>query len=528
MCPVAQAQDDTTHSHLHRVQTYALEIGHELGLPDTELKALRAAAILHDVGKLAVPEHIISKPGKLSPEEFEKMKTHTVVGGEIVEQLNFPFAVAPMVRGHHEKWDGSGYPDGLAGEDIPIGARILSAVDCFDALVTDRQYRRALTLPEAIEIVRRESGKAFDPRIVALLDQRHEQLERLARSSFPTTCQPMSALKVMRGNAPDAGLEVSQPGAGAGDGAKDSVERLRRLVKVRSAVNSVAEALQSIPQVSRLVVAAGALSALLREMVTHDALVLFERVENRLLVQGAAGVDQEFLSRLEVPEGRGVAGWVALNRKPILNADPKVEPGMAPDTELRAVLGVPLLCQESLRGVICLYRRQKDSFTRADLQVIEYLAHRIAEIALEAKAPVVDEGRPEPSTDEPMQVITVALQGVPSAEAGGPAAERLVQRCLDIARESLTSGACERIGRNELAVWIRDVPTESIGLQLGALQTKLGELSQQGLGPVNPAIEAITINPDSTLNTTSFGASRSEQKPGASRPAYEPLTDTNR
>src|SRR5207247_111146 len=133
-----EAKDQTTYDHLERVEVYALAVGKELGLCDSELEALRASALLHDIGKLAVPGYIISKPGKLTPEEFEKMKVHPVVGAEILEQVDFPYPVVPIVRAHHEKWDGSGYPSGLKGEAIPIGARILSAVDCPDALASDR------------------------------------------------------------------------------------------------------------------------------------------------------------------------------------------------------------------------------------------------------------------------------------------------------------------------------------------------------------------------------------------------------
>src|SRR5207245_6265554 len=113
----------------------------QLKIRNPSMEALHAAALLHDIGKTAMPEHIISKPGRLSPEEFEKMKIHTLVGAEILERVRFPYPVVPIVRAHHEKWDGSGYPMGLKGAEIPLGARILSAVDYLDALASDPQYR---------------------------------------------------------------------------------------------------------------------------------------------------------------------------------------------------------------------------------------------------------------------------------------------------------------------------------------------------------------------------------------------------
>ena len=161
-----EAKDHTTHDHLQRVQIYALELGKKMELNEDQLQALRAASILHDIGKLAVPEHIISKPGKLTAEEFEKMKIHPVVGAEILARVQFPYDVVPIVRAHHERWNGTGYPDGLKGEEIPIGARILSVVDCLDALASDRQYRRALPLDEAMAVIVAEAGKSYEPRIV--------------------------------------------------------------------------------------------------------------------------------------------------------------------------------------------------------------------------------------------------------------------------------------------------------------------------------------------------------------------------
>src|ERR1700722_815467 len=142
-----------TRGHLRRVRVYALGIGQDLGLTGDELEALQAGALLHDIGKLAVPEYILTKPGKLTAQEFAKMKVHPLVGAEIVEQVQFPYPVAPIVRAHHEKWDGSGYPFGLRGRDIPMGARILSAVDHLDALASDREYRCALPLDEAMKLI---------------------------------------------------------------------------------------------------------------------------------------------------------------------------------------------------------------------------------------------------------------------------------------------------------------------------------------------------------------------------------------
>src|ERR1700722_331719 len=177
-----EAKDHTTHTHLQRVRTYAVEIAKDLGLSAGEIEALRAAALLHDIGKLGVPEHIINKPGKLTPEEFERMKVHPLVGAEILDRVAFPYPVAPIVRSHHERWDGSGYPAGLVGEDIPIGARILAAVDCLDALASDRQYRPAIPLDQAMNTVREKSGTWFDPKVVALLEHRYVALEHMAQT----------------------------------------------------------------------------------------------------------------------------------------------------------------------------------------------------------------------------------------------------------------------------------------------------------------------------------------------------------
>src|SRR5438874_3240507 len=162
------AKDQTTHFHVRRVQVYCGRLGELMGLSAGEIKALKAGALLHDIGKLAVPDHILNKPGKLTEAEFDRMKIHTTVGAQILERVGFPYPVVPIVRYHHEQWDGRGYPEALKGEEIPLTARILSVVDCFDSVREERPYRRGMTRDEACSMLRRGAGGHFDPRVVEL------------------------------------------------------------------------------------------------------------------------------------------------------------------------------------------------------------------------------------------------------------------------------------------------------------------------------------------------------------------------
>src|SRR5258706_3329737 len=238
------AKDATTHEHLRRVQTYAVDIGKELGLTDSELDALRAASVLHDIGKLAVPEHIISKPGRLTLEEFEKMKIHPIVGAEILEQVDFPYPVVPIVRAHHETWDGSGYPHGLKGEQIPIGARILSAVDCLDALATDRKYRRALPLDEAMSKIASESGTTFDPNVIAILQARYRELEQKALQMPMNRRKLSTSAPTANGIAPATGLEITRPSVNGGQ--SEPLRFMDSIAAARQEVQSLFELTQDI------------------------------------------------------------------------------------------------------------------------------------------------------------------------------------------------------------------------------------------------------------------------------------------
>jgi diguanylate cyclase (GGDEF)-like protein/putative nucleotidyltransferase with HDIG domain len=369
-----EAKDHTTRDHLARVQYYAVEIGKEMGLTEEELNALRAASLLHDIGKLAVPEHIITKPGKLTPQEFEKMKIHPVVGAEILEQVNFPYSVAPIVKAHHERWDGNGYPLGLAGEEIPLGARILAAVDCLDALASDRQYRRALPLDQAMAVVLDESGKSYDPRVVEILVRRYHQLEEEAmRLNKPGSKLSIDA-RIERGKAPAAGF--------ASVAAEDPQRDFRSQIaaagrEAQYTLELVSELGNSLGMAEMLSV----LSSRLTQLIPCDSIAVYERGDNVLKPVYVDGRDRMLFSSLQIPLGEGLSGWVAKHNKTILNGNPSVEPGYLNDPKkfslLRSALSVPLTGQEGIVGVLTLYRADADAFAPDHLRILSGISSKI-------------------------------------------------------------------------------------------------------------------------------------------------------
>ncbi len=371
------AKDQTTHDHLQRVQIYAMEIARELGLDESEQSALRAAAMLHDIGKLAVPEHIISKPGRLTPEEFEKMKIHPIVGAEILERVQFPYPVVPIVRAHHEKWDGSGYPYGISGEDIPIGARILSVVDCLDALATDRQYRRALPLDEAMKIVQSESGKAFDPRVVDILSRRYVELEQQAQAVKKPE-KLSTEVKIKNGQAPAAGFEG---GHSESKSKSASVDFLNSIAAARQEVQALFEISQDLGNSLSLDETLSVLAVRLRKIIPHHSLAIWVHRNETLFPDYVSGDDFRLFSSLEIPLGQGLSGWVAENRKPILNGNPSVEPGYLNDpakfSTLRSAVAVPLEGVNGVVGVLSLYHAERDAFTKDHLRILLAIAGKI-------------------------------------------------------------------------------------------------------------------------------------------------------
>ncbi|HUI55236.1 MAG TPA: HD domain-containing phosphohydrolase [Bryobacteraceae bacterium] len=374
-----EAKDQTTHTHLGRVRTYAVELGKKMGLPEPELEALRAAALLHDIGKLAVPEHIICKPGKLTPQEFEKMKIHPVVGAEILERVEFPYAVVPIVRAHHEKWDGSGYPDGLKAEEIPMGARILAAVDTLDALASDRQYRRAQPLDEAMCEVEKRSGTAFDPAVVAALKRSYNAFEQMVASRPQSATRLSTDLKIERGAAPEAGYEISGHDV---FGPVREGDFLTSIAAARQEVQLLFELTQELGNSLSLDETLSVFAARMKHMIPYDAIAIYLNRDGRLSPAYVNGENFRLLSSLQVPVGGGLSGWVAQAGKWILNGDPSVETGYLGDpaefTTLKSAVSVPLVAPSGRIDVLTLYRNEKEAFSPDHLRILLAVSSKVA------------------------------------------------------------------------------------------------------------------------------------------------------
>jgi len=377
-----EAKDSTTADHLQRVRVYATEIGKEIGLGQTELDALQAAALLHDIGKLAVPEHIISKPGRLTPEEFEKMKIHPLVGAEILEEVKFPYPVVPIVRAHHEKWDGSGYPFGLAGEEIPIGARILSVVDCLDALASDRQYRRALPLDQAMEIVNSESGKSFDPVIVDIMRRRYVELERMAAASGAEKEKIKLSMdvKIERGLAPATGFAQSADETLPGGDTPGNP--LSSIAAATQEAQMLYELTQDLGNLLSLQEALAFVGVRMKRLIPYETIAVYIRRDEKLIPEYVSGENLRLFTALEIPVGQGLSGWVAENNKPLLNGNPSVEAGYLNDptkySTLRSALAVPLNGVNGLLGVMALYRAERDAFSKENLRILLAISPKVA------------------------------------------------------------------------------------------------------------------------------------------------------
>jgi len=329
------AKDQVTHGHIRRVQQYTMEVARSLGVTeDKQLKALEAAALLHDTGKLAVPEYILNKPGPLTPAEFEKMKDHAVVGANIIKSIDFPYPVAPIVRHHHESWDGRGYPDGLKGQEIPLGARILSVVDCYDALTSDRPYRPRMTRQQAEQILIDRRGVMYDPYVVDGFIRILDRLERIDEAEGRNAPHHFSIA-----GAASPALEIIS--------AATAEER------------EFAELRRELPKAPTFALAAEVFFRHVRRVIPAATVVMYTPTgNNELSAIYCAGSGAATVESTKIPIGERISGWAFAHRQMVFNSDASLDLGPVARTlpvPLRTALVAPVFDGDRPIGVVALY-----------------------------------------------------------------------------------------------------------------------------------------------------------------------------
>jgi putative nucleotidyltransferase with HDIG domain len=356
------AKDQVTHGHIRRVQTYAVELAKRLGVTDRlQLRAIEAAALLHDMGKLAIPEHILNKPGKLTEAEFTKMKRHVDIGADLLSSIKFPYPVVPIVRHHHENWDGSGYPNGLSGPDIPLGARILSVVDCFDALTSDRPYRPRLDTAAAFEILRQRRDTMYDPLIVDTFLNLYPELVGKLRESLTA---PLDA----------GGLEASSDA----------------LVPLNDIRENAAQAAQLADLGQQLQSSHGpwdAVSIAFDFVCRHTpsstcALYLKSASDDSVVCVASSGDPNRLLNGITIKNGERVSGWSVANETTISNSQAALDLENLADLfspPLRATLATPLRDGNRVAGAITIYATSVEPFTEDHCYLLERVSSLLTE-----------------------------------------------------------------------------------------------------------------------------------------------------
>ncbi len=357
------SKDRMSQGHVERVQRSALATARELATGPAETDALRIAALLHDIGKLAVPEHILNKPDRLTKEEERKVHSHTRVGRRILDPIRFPGNVLHIVEHHHECWDGGGYPDGLQGVEIELGARILAVANVYDALVSHRPYRPALSPDQALAHIKSRSGTDFDPEVVGAFI-------RVAASG------ELARMYSYLGPARGAMLTADQ--ASIHDdiaSAREELVALYDIVQTMSTTLNVREALSLIASKTE-------------KIVDYSTCLVFLVDEERKCIRAelARGLREKELTAATIPLGEGLSGKVAVSGMPTRCDDPGqdlqwLQPGPSGDA-LRSMLAAPLLREREIIGVISLYHTDEHAFTEDHQRLLSLIA-RQATLAIE-------------------------------------------------------------------------------------------------------------------------------------------------
>jgi diguanylate cyclase (GGDEF)-like protein/putative nucleotidyltransferase with HDIG domain len=397
------AKDQTTHCHVRRVQIYAEGLGKLLGLSDAELAALNAGALLHDIGKLAVPDHILNKPGTLTPAEYEKTKVHTTVGAEILSRVNFPYPVVPIVKHHHERWDGRGYPDGLKAEEIPITARIMSVVDCFDSVREDRPFRNGMNRDAAIELMQKGAHSHFDPTIVELFIQHLPEFE--AQISVRGLADQIHTSTTPSPTAP-AEDEVARARENTSFAAYDQIRNAHREVY---ALYEIARKFGSSLQVENTL---SVLVDKVGHIVPFDtcAVYLFDEIKGYATAALAVGLNADALRGRCVAHGEGVTGFALANRRSVNRIHPSldfIDTKFAGEREYSAMASLPLFKDEILLGALSVYSTSLHEYSDDQIRLLE----TVTRLASDALGNAMHHARAESNA------LTDPLTGLPNARS---------------------------------------------------------------------------------------------------------------
>lgn len=371
------AKDQTAQSHIRRVQVYATSIARGLGMSDTEIQGVKTAALLHDIGKLAVPEHILSKPGPLTQEEFQKIRVHPQVGAEIISAVPFPYPVAPLILSHHERWDGKGYPQGLKGEEIPLGARILSVVDYYDALTSDRPYHKAMTHEAALALLQQEAGRALDPAVVQMFVKMAAEMEAVAGTIETATPRRLTLEPTSERGRPAVGFQPEAP--------TKSSTVFEDIALAHREIYALYEIAQTMGTSLGVADTMALISSKLSNLVPFSAcaLFLFDEEADSLRCRFATGVEADQIGTMSVRAGQGLAGWVARNRRPLVNARPSAEfeaAGLAKSTALQSALVAPLVFSDRFIGTLAVYSTQADFYTDDHRRLLDRVSEQASAV----------------------------------------------------------------------------------------------------------------------------------------------------
>jgi diguanylate cyclase (GGDEF)-like protein/putative nucleotidyltransferase with HDIG domain len=365
-------------NHIRRVQATAAQLARLAGMSPQEIEGVKVAALLHDIGKLAVPEHILTKPGRLTPDEFERVRIHPTIGADIIRAVPFPYPVAPYIESHHERWDGSGYPHGLAADQIPLGARVLAVVDYYDALTTERPYHRAMAQDPAVELLKSEAGRALDPRLVGLF------IDMLPSLEVGHALSRQEAGRAERSNGHPSGpvngfSSETQPAATGAN----VFQNISRATQEMHALYDIAQTLGTRLSVTDTM--ALLTSKLVRFVpVSCWALYLYDSDSRMLQCRFASGLKAEVIDGAQIPLGRGASGWAARHRTPAVNALAEGDfeaCGLAQAASpLRAALAYPLVDGDHLVGALTVYHVEENPFRDEHRRLLDRVCHQVASV----------------------------------------------------------------------------------------------------------------------------------------------------